>query len=409
MSNAGSTRDAPGGEERAARAAWSALAEPGDDAANAVVAALGPIAALEWVRAAARSLEGAVAQLVGKVTRDQALKLVAAHERWARRLEWANAPWAERATRIGARIVIPQDPEWPESLASLGAAAPFALWVRGGGDLRALWDRSIAIVGARASTSYGERIAGEFACGVAERGWSVLSGGAYGIDGVAHRAALASERPTVAIMAGGVDRLYPAGHEPMLRSVLEAGCVVSEVPPGFAPHRSRFLQRNRLIATAAATVVVEAAARSGALNTARQAAILLRPVGAVPGPVTSASSAGCHGLVREGAATLVTSVGDVLDLVQPLTEQVLVEAALQAEESRGAGARGHEFSSPAHRAVFDATSSRPRATEDVARGSGLALGETQGALIELEALGHVVRERGGWRKAPARLSAQKRT
>jgi DNA processing protein len=397
-SRAGAAHD----EERAARAAWSALAEPGDDAANALVEALGPREALAWVRAADRSLDGAVSSLVGKVTREQAVKLVAAHERWARRLEWADAPWAERAAKVGARIVIPGDLEWPDSLAALGPAEPFALWVRGEGEVRALWDRAIAIVGARAATGYGERIAGEIAAAVADQGWTVLSGGAYGIDAVAHRAALESERPTVAVMAGGVDRLYPAGNDAMLRSVLDSGCVVSEVPPGFAPHRSRFLERNRLIATAAATVVVEAAGRSGALRTARQAALLLRPVGAVPGPVTSASSAGCHELIRDGVSTLVTGAKDVLDLVRPLTDG--------APEDQGNGAdTGYDFASSFHRAVFDATSSRPRATEDVARGAGLGLGESQGALIELEALGAVIRERGGWRKAPARLSAKKRT
>ena len=391
-------------DERRARAAWSALAEPGDDAAGALVAALGACDALDWVREAAGSLDGAVGRLVGKVTREQAVALVGAHERWARRLEWADAPWEERGARIGARIVVPGDPEWPESLAALGPAAPFALWVRGQGDVRALWDSAIAIVGARASTPYGERIAGELSAAVADGGWTVLSGGAYGIDGVAHRAALEAERPTVAVMAGGVDRLYPAGNEQLLKAVLEAGCVVAEVPPGFAPHRSRFLQRNRLIATAAATVVVEAAARSGALSTARQAALLLRPVGAVPGPVTSASSAGCHAIVRDGVATLVTGAKDVLDLVRPLTE-----AGPGGEGLGSSEAAGLDFTSPAHRAVFDATSSRPRPTEDVARRAGLGLGESQGALIELEALGIVARERGGWRKVPARLSAEKRT
>jgi DNA processing protein len=266
-----------------------------------------------------------------------------------------------------------------------------------------LWDRGIAIVGARAATSYGERIAGELAGGIADAGWTVISGGAYGIDGVAHRAALESMRPTIAVMAGGMDRLYPAGNESLLRAVLEHGCVVGEVPPGFAPHRSRFLQRNRLIATAAATVVVEAAWRSGALNTARQAAMLARPVGAVPGPVNSASSAGCHEIVREGVATLVTSATQVLELVTPLTESATVS------EPADGRAGGMEFANSAHRAAFDATSTRPRSTDDVARRSGLGLAESQGALIELETLGLIARERGGWRKVSARLSAQKRT
>jgi DNA processing protein len=389
--------------ERAARAAWSALAEPGDDAASALVAALGPEEALAWVRAGQANLGAAVEPLVGKVSREQAVRLVEAHERWSRRLEWADAPLVERASKIGARVVIPGDEEWPLSLGDLRGQTPFAMWVRGAGHLRTLWDRAVAVVGARASTSYGERIGGELAGGIADAGWTVLSGGAYGIDGVAHRAALESARPTIAVMAGGVDRLYPAGNEAMLHAVLETGCIAGEVPPGFAPHRSRFLLRNRLIATAAATVVVEAARRSGALNTARHAASLSRPVGAVPGTVMSASSTGCHELIRDGVATLVTNVKDVLELVRPLGESDSLDPSTDPSSA------ALEFSSPAHRAVFDATHTRPRATDEVARRAGLSLGEVQGALIELEALGLVYTERGGWRKVPVRLSAEERT
>lgn len=394
--------------ERTALAAWSALAEPGDHAAAVLVNALGAQAAVEWVRRGASSLDAVVGELVGHMSRDEAVAVVSGHERWSRRLEWADLPLQERAAKIGARVVIPGDDEWPLSLDALGLSAPFALWVRGQGHLRSLWDHSIAVVGARACSAYGENVAGAIAGGVADAGWTVLSGGAYGIDGVAHRAALETEAPTIAVMAGGVDRLYPAGNEPMLRAVLEAGCVVSEVPPGFAPHRSRFLLRNRLIATAAGTAVVEAAVRSGALNTARQAAALLRPVAAVPGPVTSASSAGCHNLIREGVAILVTTAKDVVDLVAPIT-------AAPSEPDAGTGegeARPRpapEFARAEQRAVYDATSSRPRATDHVARLAGLSLAHTQGALIELEELGLVVTERGGWRKPAARLSAQKGT
>lgn len=401
--------------EREARAAWSALAEPGDAAAATLVSSLGAAEALAWVRRGIASLDGVVADLVGHMTRDEAVAVVAGHERWARRLEWANAPLLERARKVGARVVVPGDEEWPTSLAALGRAAPFALWVRGAGRLATLWDRAIAVVGARACTAYGENVTGSLAGGIADAGWIVLSGGAYGIDGVAHRVALESESPTIAVMAGGVDRLYPAGNEQMLRAVLDVGCVVSEVPVGFAPHRSRFLQRNRLIATAAGTVVVEAAFRSGALSTARQAAALCRPVGAVPGPVTSASSAGCHALIREGVATIVTAVADVLELVTPLTQAPAIAGEGDSGGPDGDGGAGEgrrsrpDFARPEQRAVFDATSTRPRTTDDVARRCGLSLAAAQAALVELEGLGVIARERGGWRKAPAPLSAKKRT
>lgn len=397
--------------EREARAAWSALAEPSDLAAGALVRVLGAPAALDWVRRGVASLDGVVGELVGRMSREEAVAAVAGHERWSRRLEWADLPLIARAQKVGARLVIPGDDEWPASLDSLGDAAPFALWVRGSGHLRTLWDHAIAIVGARACSAYGENVAGAIAGGVADAGWTVLSGGAYGIDCVAHRAALESEAPTIAVMAGGVDRLYPVGNDAMLRAILDTGCIVSEVPVGFAPHRQRFLFRNRLIATAAGTVVIEAAARSGALNTARQAAALLRPVAAVPGPVTSASSAGCHGLIRDGIATLVTTAKEVTELIGPFALEIDAETAADAGAQGGAHAPrpALEFARPEHRAVYDATSSKPRPTDDVARSAGLSLAHTQGALVELEALEMVVQDRGGWRKASARLSAEKRT
>ncbi|MDF2576486.1 MAG: dprA, partial [Agromyces sp.] len=169
------------------------------------------------------------------------------------------------------------------------------------------WDgRSIALVGARAATGYGEHVTMEASAGLVDRGFAIVSGGAYGIDGMAHRAALASRGVTVAFLAGGVDRFYPLGHEALLARIADTGAVVSELPCGSAPTKWRFLQRNRLIAAAAdATVVLEAGMRSGSLNTAGHAAALGRPLGAVPGPVTSPASAGCHRLLREFDAVCV--------------------------------------------------------------------------------------------------------
>jgi DNA processing protein len=195
---------------------------------------------------------------------------------------------------------------------------PVALWVRGPVRLDELVDRSVAVVGSRASTAYGEHVAAELGYQLGERGWTVVSGGAFGIDAAAHRGALAAEAPTLAVLACGVDRPYPAAHGALFHRIAETGLVVSEWPPGCAPLRHRFLVRNRLIAALTrGTVVVEAAARSGAQATAQRARRLGREVLVVPGPVTSAMSVGCHELLRERevGATLVTSAAQVIEAV----------------------------------------------------------------------------------------------
>ena len=155
----------------------------------------------------------------------------------------------------------------------------------------------------------------EITAGLVERGHTIVSGAAYGIDGMAHRAALASAGRTVAYLAGGVDRFYPSGHDALLTRIVETGAVVSELPCGSAPTKWRFLMRNRLIAASTkATLVVEAGWRSGSLNVAGYATSLNRPVGAVPGPVTTAASAGCHRLMREFGATVITSADEAAAL-----------------------------------------------------------------------------------------------
>jgi DNA processing protein len=244
-----------------------------------------------------------------------------------------------RAERCGARLVIPEDDEWPalplHSLTLATAAEPqershqsdrttapvppLALWVRGPHRVDEFVDRSVAIVGSRASTAYGEHVAGELGYQLADRGWTVVSGGAYGIDGAAHRGALAAEGPTVAVLACGIDRAYPAAHSALLHRISETGLLISEWPPGNAPHRHRFLVRNRLIAgLTRGTVVVEAAARSGATATARRAQRLGKEVMAVPGPVTSAMSVGCHELLREEDVRLVANAAHVVEAVGSL-------------------------------------------------------------------------------------------
>lgn len=241
-----------------------------------------------------------------------------------------------RAERCEARLVVPEDDEWPAfALHALTRATaeeprdpahqakrtqalvpPLALWVRGRARLADLTDRSVAIVGSRASTAYGEHVAGELGHQLAGRGWTVVSGGAFGIDAAAHRGALAADGPTIAVLACGVDRPYPAGNGALLNRIADQGLLLSEWPPGAAPHQHRFLVRNRLIAALTrGTVVVEAAARSGAQATANRARDLGRQVLVVPGPVTSAMSVGCHELLRdqEGGARLVTSAAQVIE------------------------------------------------------------------------------------------------
>lgn len=255
-----------------------------------------------------------------------------------------------RAERCGARLVIPEDDEWPalplhaltlavsaepvepkgQSDRTKALVPPLALWVRGTSRLDELVDRSVAIVGSRASTAYGEHVAAELGHQLGERGWTVVSGGAFGIDAAAHRGALAADVPTLAVLACGVDRPYPAAHGALFQRIAENGLLVSEWPPGCAPLRHRFLVRNRLIAALTrGTVVVEAAARSGAQATARRAEDLGRQVLVVPGPITSAMSVGCHELLRDedlrpvlvtSAAQIIQAVGRIGDDLAPPVE-----------------------------------------------------------------------------------------
>lgn len=256
----------------------------------------------------------------------------------ARAHEDATLSDLARAERCGARLLVPEDDEWPAlplhalTLALAGEPVepagqsdrtkapvpPLALWLRGTSRLDELVDRSVAVVGSRASTAYGEHVAAELGHQLGERGWTVVSGGAFGIDAAAHRGALAAEAPTLAVLACGVDRPYPAAHGALFQRIAENGLLVSEWPPGCAPLRHRFLVRNRLIAALTrGTVVVEAAARSGAQATARRAQDLGRQVLVVPGPVTSAMSVGCHELLRDEdlRAVLVTSAAQVVQAV----------------------------------------------------------------------------------------------
>lgn len=375
-------------DPRLAAAAWSRLAEPGDEAAAALIAALGPVAALAWA---------AGGDDRPPVPPADAAVWARARERWRPRLDRLDPRRElEVLARLDGRLLLPGDAEWPPGLADLGVRTPPCLWVRGA-SLGAAVASAAAVVGARACTSYGEHVAAELAAGLVDRGVTVVSGGAYGVDAAAHRGALATGGPTVAVLAGGVDRLYPAGNAALLEAVAGTGTLVAESPPGSAPVRSRFLERNRLIAAMTrATVVVEAAWRSGALSTAAHAARLLRPVGAVPGPVTSMASAGCHRLLREGTAVCVTDAAEVAELVGAAGEHLPAEPDAPPRASPGAPPASLDAREAA---VLEAVPLRGRApAEAVARTSGRSLSDVAVALAYLELAGLVERDGSRWRR-----------
>lgn len=360
--------------EVAARAAWSVLTEPGDGVAGVLVAAFGPQGALD--QALSDATLRAPIDVIGAKVMSEAVA------RWRPRADARAVVNALRdAEAVGARMLLPQDPDWPAGLADLGPHAPLVLWARGSSEALVAQE-TVSIVGARASTAYGESIAAEIAGDLAATGVCVVSGGAYGIDGTAHRAALGVGGTTVAFLAGGVDRSYPAGHQQLFERIRAGGAVVSEVPCGAAPTKWRFLQRNRLIAaTGLATVVVEAGRRSGTLNTAGHAADLGRPLGAVPGPVSSAASAGCHRLLREYDAICVTSAAEVRELWADAVPEPPGAPAIDPHRVR----------------LLDALSTRsPRDVQDLARRSGLDPERVRSILGMMDLEGLAARRQSGW-------------
>ncbi len=363
--------------ERRARAALSSTREPGSQWLASGVAEFGALELYEYLMSGRRHTGTAqeVARRLARVDPDRLL--------------------ADGARR-GLRYVVPGDEEWPaqvedmavaEPLGTLGGA-PLGLWVRGPWRLDQL-QRSVAVVGSRSATTYGCEVAAEIAAGVSEAGWVVVSGAAFGIDAAAHRGALVGG-PSVALLACGADRAYPLAHESLIDEIAEAGAVVSETPPGGAPLKARFLSRNRLIAALTrGTLVVEAAVRSGALNTATWATRINRPLMGVPGPVTSAPSEGVHRLVRLGQASLVTTAADVLEFVGDMGEYLQVEA-------RGLPRPGDGLS-PVHRDVLEAVPvRRPAGEESIARLAGVPTADAAAALAQLRMQQLVQRVGVGW-------------
>ncbi len=371
-----------------ARAVWSTLVEPGDGVAGALVAALGAPLALE-VALSAGDRAIADAARAADLSLDA---LRAGRARWMPRIGAAPAALA-LSRRTGLHLLTPEDGRWPARAGVLGPHAPLCLWARGDVSLLGATAPAVALVGARAASSYGEQVASDLAAESAIAGVTVFSGAAYGIDGAAHSAALTAGGSTVAVMAGGLERTYPVGHIDLVERMARAGLVIAEMPCGTVPTKHRFLMRNRLIAAFSdATVVVEAGWRSGALNTANHALQIGRPLGVVPGPITSASSMGCHRLLRSSEAVCITGFSDV----QELLGGMIAVTATAVGELTDADGRTDDRTR-----LLDAVGSRTgRATEDVARRAGFAVDEAAALLGLLELEGAVVRRGSGWVQAP---------
>jgi DNA processing protein len=369
-------------DDEQARFALSRLCEPGTWPVYAAVQKYGAVAVWDALRSG-RAI-GGISSAVAAGARVRAEHHDVLDD--VRRLE-----------RVAGRFVVPGDAEWPEARLDWGElleAPPLGLFVRGPGRLAQLTEESVAIVGARAGSTYGVHVAGELGLGIADRGWAVVSGGAYGVDGVAHRGALDSTGgSTVAVLACGVDVAYPRGHSDLLERVAAEGLLVSEHPPGCAPTRPRFLIRNRLIAAlSVGTVVVEAALRSGSLTTARQARDLGRYLMAVPGPVTSELSVGCHKLLRNGASC-VTSAAEVLDVVGAL----ILDAS---PEQRGPTSPRDGLPETVRQVLEAVPVRRWAGPASIAKTAGVSTLTVQEVLPPLQVAGLVEQSLSGWRLTP---------
>ncbi|WP_372699827.1 DNA-processing protein DprA [Arthrobacter sp. JSM 101049] len=397
-----------------ARAGLARLMEPNDLTGTALVAVAGPVEAYRLITAstgtAPATEQQAVADLLGgDAGKRGAHRLDAGLERWRPRMDPAG-PQRDLATirRFGGDLLVPEDDAWPLQLNDLGLSAPLCLWWRGTAGPGHLPgpEALLAVVGSRDATDYGRHVTYELVADLVPRGITIVSGGAYGIDARAHEAALQANRAghpadrpaTIAVMAGGLDRFYPAGNDELLRRVESTGLLLAEVPPGTAPTRWRFLQRNRLLAAlCGATLVVEARWRSGALTTARRASEIGRDVGAVPGSVLSSNSAGCHRLLREGSAVAVTDAAEALELLGITGD---ADPAMTWSPHGGdADARAHDGLDIQDLLLMDALPLRQAAAPDkLAMVSGLGIGAVLGGLSRLEARGLAEQSPNGWRR-----------
>ena len=347
--------------DRQARLIISISGEPGDERVGQAVAEFGAAEAVElWLTGyGAEAMCKSVDRVMNSALVEQAVKSL---------------------NSVRGRFVTPADEEWPDSLDDLDISAPIGLWCTGEGSLSQITQRSLAVVGARSATAYGQRIAHEISVQAASENVGVISGAAYGIDAAAHRGALAGQGKTVAVLACGVDVAYPVSHRGLLSNITDSGVVVSEAPPGAKPHKHRFLIRNRLIAALSqSTVVVEAALRSGSLSTSNWAYVLNRQIWGIPGPITSATSAGVHVAIRENMMKIATSVDDIFqDFKAPVlpAQLGLLDGAIVGLLSKG-----------------------PRSTHDLALhfGAEVDFNDLQAALSLLEIRKLVALSNQGWK------------
>jgi DNA processing protein len=358
--------------ERVARAVLTRIAEPADRSLGTLLGRIGAHRTVELIREGRAEIPGTAAMRIRSSGVDGAAELSA-------------------AARSGIRFVCPGESEWPAQLDDLGAARPYGLWVRGPVGWRTALLESVSIVGSRAATGYGVHVATELAAALAEAGWAVVSGCAFGIDVAAHRGALAMSGRTVGVLAGGVDVPYPIAHSALIERIADEGALLSEAAPGAAPARRRFLTRNRIIAACSrGTVVVEAATRSGAATTARWADQLGRVLMAVPGPVTSAVSTGSNELLRSRNAIPVTRAAEVVEAVGSLGVDLAEPRSRQACPGDGLDA--------GLTVVLEAMPSRRVVPAGVvAKDCGRPETDVLPALGRLSALGLVERVAGGWR------------
>lgn len=424
---------APGAELRRVRAELCRLIEPGDLLAGVAIELLGP-ETLHRLITTNRSLSAHQGQQLAEAAESAGLgprqqDLEAGLARWRTRKDQLHGERdLETMARFCGGLLIPEDAAWPPQLRDLGPASPVGLWFRGQGTGTAnallgrlpRFTRAIAIVGSREITDYGTRVTAELSQDLVRAGLCLISGGAYGVDAAVHRAALhaaaappdraasrpdageaAPHAPTMAVLAGGLDRLYPAGNERLLGEVASTGLLLSEMAPGSAPTRHRFLQRNRLIAALGmVTVITEARWRSGAQSTAHHALTLARPVGVVPGSVFSASSAGCHRLLRETPAELITDAADVLALAAGAATVAGAQGVHQPTLPVAVSARPQDGLTEGQRLLYDALPARGLSSPGKLSGvAGLPLPKVLAELSRLQRSGHARTANGQWGRA----------
>jgi DNA processing protein len=384
-----------------ARAGLTQVVEPADSLAVLAVEAWGPLRLTEiicgstpsqqdWI--ALKALDREDAEFMAMLRK----KLGESIERWRRRRKFFRPSAAlDYSASIGGDFLIPEDERWPDALADLNDSAPLGLWTLGEAEMPAA-DRVIAIVGSREATRYGNSATSMLVRKARNMGLTVISGGAYGIDAQAHREALVNQGsglPTVAVLAGGLDRLYPAGNVDLLRQIAVDGLLITEMPPGMRPNRYRFLNRNRLIAAlSAATIVVEARYRSGALSTANHAHHLNRSVGAVPGPIDVPSSAGCHRLIKETPTLLINHPSDL----EALYEGTNASSTLAHEM---ANQRDYDILDVDEMLVFEALPLHAEThVGQLSERTGLSVPRITGILAMLDREGLAEKRTEGWRK-----------